>query len=176
MSVLKMRWMIGIGLALMTLLLAGCISPQEEDQISIIDRKETRGEAVIKTLQVNNCSGASELTQDLKAINQYNHNIEVMPKPGVSVNRQAVEDEIRSYYHVSYGPSDAVCVIPVIVPAGAFFSYDIEWVEVWREGYFELSDPDGREEGTYRLLQSMLCEVVAQRSEACATPQSMVLP
>jgi hypothetical protein len=147
--------------------LSACIAPQQEDMISIIDQKETRGEAVVKTLQVNNCSGQVELAQDLQALNQYNHIVEIITKPGASINRRAVEDEIRAYYRVPYQPSDAVCVIPVVIPAGAFYSYDIEWVEVWREGVFEVGVPDGREEGSYRLLQSMLCEVVAQRAEAC---------
>lgn len=170
MSATRLRVSVLIGLALVAVTLYGCISPQQEDQITIIDRRETKGEAVVKTLQVNNCESTQELKQDLQAVNQYNHTIEITPRPGVSVNRQAVQAEIRAYYSVPSGASDAVCVIPVQIPAGTFFNYDIEWVEVWREGGFELDTPDGKDEGAYRVLQSMLCEVVAQRAEACPTP------
>jgi hypothetical protein len=147
--------------------LTSCVAPKEEDLISIIEQKQTQGEATIKTMQANNCSGAQEMKQDMQAVHQYNHDIEVVPDPGVTVNRKAVMDEIRSYYHIPDGPSDAVCVVPVQIPAGAFYSYDIEWVEVWREGIFEIGEADGSEEGTYRFRQSMLCEVVSQRTETC---------
>jgi hypothetical protein len=170
MSERSVRVSVLVGLALIVFFLCGCISPQQEDQITIVDKKETKGEAVTKTLQANNCAAAQELKEELQAVNQYNHNVEITPRPGVTVNRQAVEGEIRTYYHTPYGAQDAVCVIPVQIPAGGFYSYDIEWVEVWREGIFELNSPDGREEGTYRVLQSMLCEVVAQRAEVCPTP------
>lgn len=166
----KQRVTTFIGLTLGVFFLIGCIAPQQEDQITIIDRRESKGEAVIKTLQVNNCASTQELKQDLQAVNQYNHTIEITARPGVAVNRQAVMGEIRAYYGVRAGTADAVCVIPVQIPAGTFFSYDIEWVEVWREGGYELNTPDGRDEGSYRILQSMLCEVVAQRAEACPTP------
>jgi hypothetical protein len=170
MSERSVRVSVLVGLALIVFFLCGCISPQQEDQITIVDKKETKGEAVTKTLQANNCAAAQELKEELQAVNQYNHNVEITPRPGVTVNRQAVEGEIRTYYHTPYGAQDAVCVIPVQIPSGGFYSYDIEWVEVWREGIFELNSPDGREEGTYRVLQSMLCEVVAQRAEVCPTP------
>ena len=75
---------------------------------------------------------------------------------------------IRSFYRIPYGESDAVCVIPVNIPAGASYTYDLEWTEVWREGIFELGKPDGQGEGTYRFRQSMLCEVVGQVADDCA--------
>ena len=62
---------------------------------------------------------------------------------------------------------DAVCVVPVQIPAGAYYTYELQWVEVWREGIFELGRTDGQAEGTYRFRQSLLCEVVAQNAEAC---------
>ena len=154
-------------LVVVAAILNGCISPQRADQIFIIDQRQVQGVPVIKTLQANNCKGAQEMRQDLQALLQYTHDISVVPDPGVTVNSGAVADEIRAYYRIPAGPEDAICVVPVVIPAGAFYSYDIEWVEVWREGIFEMGKTDGKEEGTYRVKESMLCEVVAQRTETC---------
>lgn len=148
-------------------ILIGCVAPQQADQISILDRKQTQGEALVKTLQANNCIGSEEMKQDMQAVHQYTHDILVNPNAGVTVNKRAVADEIRSYYGLNEDQSDAVCIVPVQIPAGAYYTYDLEWVEVWREGVFELGKPDGDEEGTYRVRTSMLCEVVAQRAETC---------
>lgn len=151
--------------------LSACYAPQPRDQISLVEVKQSQGESVIKSLQANNCNGAAELIQDLQAVHQYNHDIVVTPEQAVVVNRRAVVDEIRSYYRIPDGASDAICVIPVQIPAGEFFSYDIEWIEVWREGTFELGIQDDKPEGIYRFRQSMLCEVVEQRVESCLSSQ-----
>jgi hypothetical protein len=153
--------------AVLLAILVGCVAPQAADTISILDRKQTQGQTVVKTLQANNCNGTTEMKQDLQAITQYTHDIEVNPYKGVSVNRRAVSDEIRSYYGIRDDTADAVCVVPVQIPAGAYYTYDLEWVEIWREGDFELGKPDDDPEGTYRVKTSMLCEVVAQRAETC---------
>jgi hypothetical protein len=152
---------------ILMVVLSACIAPRAEDQISIMDKKQTQGQTLVKTLQANNCSGTEEMKQEMKAVHQYTHTIEITPAAGVSVNKMAVEDEIRTYYGISKIEDDAVCVVPVQIPAGAYYTYDLEWVEVWREGSFELGKPDDTDEGTYRFLQSMLCEVVAQRAETC---------
>jgi len=149
------------------LFVAACGGVQEKDRITIIERKQTQGESIQKVLQANNCDGKEEMDQELQAINQYNHDVEITPNPGVSVNRKAVDDEIRSYYKIPQTQSDGVCVIPVKVPAGAYYTFDLEWTEVWREGDFELQDPDNKPEGTYRFRQSMLCEVVGQQAQTC---------
>jgi hypothetical protein len=149
--------------------LSACYAPQPRDQISLVEVRQFQGESVIKTLQANNCSGVEELKQDLQAVNQYNHDILVTPEDAVVVNRRAVVDEIRSYYRIPDGASDAICVIPVVIPAGEYYSYDIEWIEVWREGTFELGIQDDKPEGIYKFRQSMLCEVVEQRVETCSS-------
>ncbi|OGO33027.1 MAG: hypothetical protein A2Z16_14350 [Chloroflexi bacterium RBG_16_54_18] len=149
--------------------LSACYAPQPRDQISLVEVRQFQGESVVKTLQANNCSGAEELKQDLQAVNQYNHDILVTPEDAVVVNRRAVVDEIRSYYRIPDGASDATCVIPVQIPAGEYYSFDIEWIEVWREGTFELGIQDDKPEGIYKFRQSMLCEVVEQRVETCSS-------
>lgn len=170
MSTYKIRNLVtALGLTLV-MMLSACFTPKQADQISIIETRQYQGESVVKTLQANNCSGTEEMVQDLQAINQYNHDIEITPNPGTRVNQRAVRDELRAYYRIPDGPSDGVCVIPVQIATGEYFIYDIEWIEVWREGFFELGWPDNQEEGTYRFRQSMLCEVVAQRVEPCPNP------
>lgn len=159
-----------IFLGISSMLLTGCTAPQEKDQITIRERRQTQGEAIIKTLQADNCGGSEEMKQDMQAVHQYSHVIEIIPSPGVSVNRRSVEDEIRSYYRIPRDASDAVCIVPVQIPSGSFYSYDLEWVEVWREGDYELGRADAMPEGTYRFRQSMLCEVVGQRTETCPNP------
>lgn len=147
--------------------LYGCDAVQEEDRITIIENKQVQGETVDKILQANNCNGTADMDREMQAVHQYTHVIQISPNPGVAVNRKAVEDEIRSYYRIPNDQSDAVCVVPVTIPAGAYYTYDLEWTEVWREGVFELDEPNGAEEGTYRFKQSMLCEVVGQQAETC---------
>lgn len=170
MVTIKKRFSGIAGLVFLAIFVFGCISPEPEDQISIIDQREVKGESVVKTLQVNNCVGAQELKQDLQSLNQYTHDIQITPDPGVSVNMEAVNHEIRVYYNLPSGPSDAVCVIPAVVPAGVFLNFEIEWTEVWREGIFEQNKPDGQREGIYRVRESMLCEVVSQSTQPCPAP------
>jgi hypothetical protein len=148
-------------------LLVGCATPQNEDKITITEKRQVQGDAITKTLQANNCNGTGEMREDLTAVHQYLHDIEITPNPGETINRVAVENEIRNYYQIPQQESDAVCIVPVSLSAGAFYTYDLEWVEVWREGIIELGRPDGQGEGTYRFRQSLLCEVVAQNAETC---------
>lgn len=155
--------------ALMSLMiLASCATPQDEDKITITEKRQVQGDAITKTLQANNCNGTEEMRQDLTAVHQYLHDIEINPNPGETVNRNAVQNEIRNYYQIPQQESDAVCIVPVQIPAGANYNYDLEWIEVWREGIFELGRQDGQGEGTYRFRQSLLCEVVAQHAQACS--------
>jgi len=149
------------------IILASCAAPQQEDKITISEKRQVQGEAITKTLQANNCSGDEEMKQDMSAVHQYQHDIEIVPNPGVTVNQSAVENEVRNFYHIPQTESDAVCVVPVQIPSGAYYTYELQWVEVWREGIFELGRTDGQGEGTYRFRQSLLCEVVGQHAESC---------
>ena len=148
-------------------ILAGCAAPQQEDKITISEKRQVQGEAITKTLQANNCGGDKEMKQDMSAVHQYQHDIEIVPNPGVTVNQAAVDNEVRNFYRIPETESDAVCVVPVQIPPGAYYTYELQWVEVWREGIFELGRTDGQGEGTYRFRQSLLCEVVGQQAESC---------
>lgn len=131
--------------------------PAPEMQITILDQVEVPGEAVVEALFANNCAGTIELTQDLRAVKQFSHHVQVEPFSGVSVSKQAVENEIRSTYKIAKEHGEQVCIVPVQVPAGMFYAYDLEWREVWRQGVFELGDPDDKPEGNYKFMQGVLC-------------------
>jgi len=160
-------WVAVTALSIVILTCVTYCAPPPEDQITIIDKKEAQGEAVVEELLANNCAGTSELTQDLRALKQFSHDVQVVPYPGVSVNKQAVDNEIRSTYKIAKEHGEQICIVPVQVPAGMFYAYDLEWREVWREGEFELGNPDEKPEGNYRFMQGVLCEVVGQSVKTC---------
>jgi len=107
---------------LVVVLAVGCATPQDEDQITITEKRQVQGDAITKTLQANNCEGTAEMKQDLTAVHQYLHDIELTPNPGVTINRAAVENEIRNYYQIPQGESDAVCIVPVQIPPSVSIS------------------------------------------------------
>lgn len=133
------------------------------DDISIEDKKEIQGEKVTETLRADNSLGAAELTQDLTAKKQYSREITIVPKPGEKFDVSEARQKILDNYNLNEGPAEQVCVIPVEVPAGNIYEYDLEWSEVKREGIIEVGNPDGEAEGTYQFVQSMTCQVVGQR-------------
>ena len=45
--------------------------------------------------------------------------------------------------------------------------YALEWTETWREGSVEVGKPDGNPEATYRIKETILCEVVSVWEETC---------
>jgi hypothetical protein len=163
----KINLLFPLAVLMVLALLVACAAPRDDDKITITEKRQIQGEAITKSLQANNCNGTEMMQQDLTAVHQYLHDIEVTPNPGVTINRAAVENEIRNYYQIPQQESDAVCIVPVQIPAAAFYTYDLEWIEVWREGIFELGKQDGQGEGTYRFRQSLLCEVVSQNAETC---------
>lgn len=150
-----------------SLILTACGGADPEDTITIFDQQEDQKKTVVEKLNANNCNGSADMKQNLEARKQYSHTIEILPELGLKYNRQSVERAIQDRYNIYDLDAEQVCLVPVQVPAGTFYSYSLEWKEVWREGYFEQGEADGNSEGTYRFLQNMLCEVVAQNSEKC---------
>lgn len=133
------------------------------DDISIQDKKEVQGEKVVETLRADNSLGNTPLAQDLTAKKQYSRDINIVPGPGEKFDVSEARKKILAEYNLNEGPAEQVCVIPVEVPAGNIYEYDLEWSEVLREGIIEVGAPDGKPEGTYQFVQSMTCQVVGQR-------------
>lgn len=133
------------------------------DDITIQDKKEVQGENVKETLRADNSLGSTPLMQDLTAKKQYSREITIVPNPGEKFDTNEARQKILDNYNLNEGPAEQVCVIPVEVPAGNIYEYDLEWSEVKREGIIEIGSPDGEPEGTYQFVQSMTCQVVGQR-------------
>ena len=104
------------------------------------------------------------MAQDLSAKKQFSRDIKITPSPGVKLNTTAVREKILDNYNLKDGTAEQVCVVPVEVPEGKTYEYDMEWREVWREGTIEVGEPDNKPEGTYRFLQSLTCQIVGQRA------------
>jgi hypothetical protein len=135
----------------------------QDQTITLADSGETQANKVVETMKADNSTGTSTLTQDLPAMKTYNRQVKVIPNPGVKVDTDAVRKMVLEKYNLKDGEAKQVCVVPVQVPAGKFYEYELEWSEVWREGVFYIGSPDDKPEGTWRFLQSMNCQVVGQR-------------
>lgn len=157
-----------VSLAVATSILLGACGGAQDDQVTVADKKEVQGTTVTESFRVDNKTGTEPLKQDMRAQKQYTHETVITPNPGVKMNNQQARQEIFKLYNVSEDKTteDQVCVIPVEVPAGQVYLYDVEWREVWRDGIIELGQPDDQPEGTYRFKQGPLCQVVGVHPES----------
>jgi len=147
-------------------LLSGC-GGARDDQVTVADKKEVQGEGTTEAFRVDNKDGTEALVQELQAQRQYTHEVIITPKPGARLNNEQVRQEVFKLYNI---PADKVtdnqvCLIPVDVPPGQVYLYDIEWRDVWREGVIEVGEPNDEPEGDYRFKQGPLCQVVGVRPE-----------
>lgn len=134
------------------------------DDITIEDKREMQGSSVVETLRADNSRSSTMMAQDLSAKKQFSRDIQITPSPGVKLNTTAVREKILDNYSMKDGTAEQVCVVPVEVPEGKTYEYDMEWREVWREGVIQVGTPDDTPEGTYRFLQSLTCQIVGQRA------------
>jgi hypothetical protein len=77
-----------------------------------------------------------------------------------------IRERILAVYGIDELENDKVCVLPIDVPSGNLYEYDIEWGEIWREGKIE-TDPGGEKAGTYRILVDMTCQTIGWRVCEC---------
>lgn len=161
-------WYIGLLIVLLALVGAGCGSaPPPDDTITVEDLKGAQGESVEEILPANNCQGATAMIIDLPASKQFTHEVKVFPQGGAKINVAAVRGAVRDYYQVDNLTSETVCSIPVNVPAGGYYVYELEWTENWREGTVEIGKVDSKPEARYRFRESMVCEVVGVQTQSC---------
>ncbi len=153
------------------ILIAGCGgSPDETIVINKGNDKEVLGTATTEAFRVDNSTGTEPLTSNQTALKQYTHRVEVIPKAGTAVDTERVRTEVFLAYGISKesqdAPRNASCALTrVNVPAGKVYLYDIEWQEKWREGTFDIGQPDGNPEGTYRFRETLICRIVGARTE-----------
>jgi hypothetical protein len=143
-------------------------------QITIEHTGLSTGVSTFEVMPFDNCEGDEEVEQDIRVQRRYPYTIEIIAFPDVTVNKQAVENEIRRYYEVSEFIGIRECTIPVQVPAGSAYGYKVEYTEVWCEGVIELGEPDGAREGTYRFKCDLLCEVVGRETESCSASTDII--
>ncbi|MBP1464463.1 hypothetical protein EYB53_001960 [Candidatus Chloroploca sp. M-50] len=157
---------------LLLLLSLGCGGPSVDETIVINkdNDKEVLGALTTETFRVDNSTGTEPMTSDQTALKQYTHRVEVIPAAGTAVDTDRVRTEVFLAYNISTEsrelPKDAACALTrVNVPPGNVYLYDIEWQEKWREGTFDIGQPDGTPEGTYRFRETLNCRIVGARVE-----------
>jgi len=140
-------------------------------KIEVQEGQETKGVPTQETLKANNCKGEAPMETVLPASRLYTRELEINPEPGVELVLGRVRTEIFDHHKVE-NPLDslaATCSVPVSVPARSLYVYQIDWTPTWHEGTVEVGEPDGSPEATYRLLESLSCEVVGSQPEPCPT-------
>jgi len=152
----------------------GCAqSPPQEELIEVNDEKGTQGEIEEVTLHANNCKGDEPMNMVLPAEKGYTHELFIDARPGAKINLGRTRNEIYDYYKIEKPMDQAksVCSIPVSAPAHTYYVYELEWTETWREGGVEVGQPDGSAEATYRIKETILCEVVGVSFEPCPSTE-----
>jgi hypothetical protein len=149
-------------LLLASVLLTGC-PPQD---YKVMDERQTEGEKTTETLRADNCNGDEALVQDMPVQKSFRSTIQINTEPGETLDESVIREKILVAYGIDDLENDKVCVLPVDVPSGNLYEYDIEWVEIWREGRIE-TDPGGEKAGTYRILVDMTCQTIGWRVGKC---------
>ena len=152
---------------MLLLLLAIACGSQEEDTITVKEERVTQGAPTEEVLPVNNCAGDRELHQDVLASKQYLHDVTVFPVGGKKINAGNIQAAVRDYYKVERVAESAICSVAVSVPAGTFYTYEIEWSETYREGVVEVGADDVDPEASYKFLENIACQLVGIETLAC---------
>lgn len=159
---------VALVIAVLTIAADGCGgAPPPDDTITVEDLKGSQGKTIEEILPANNCPGTTAMVVDLPASKQFTHEVNVFPQGGAKINVAAVQGAVRDYYQVEDLTSETVCSIPVNVPASAYYIYELEWTENWREGTVEIGKVDSKPEARYRFRESMVCEVVGLQTQSC---------
>ncbi len=144
---------------LLAVVSATCSSGPE---FSVKDKREVQGARSIAAFNVNNSRGTVPLSQNFPVSKNYSRWVDINLVSNSQLNDVEVSDKIYNAYKVAKGDTK-VCVIPVEIPAGQSYVYDLEWTEILREGVIEEgATGGGRQLGTYQILIDMSCQVVGQ--------------
>lgn len=139
----------------------GCFG---ERDFAVKDKRELQGNKTTEKFSQDNSRGSAVLAQDVPVKKQFKRAIDLRLNSSAQLDEEKVIDRIYNLYNVTED-AEKVCVIPVEVPAGKNYEYDLEWTEIRREGVVEEGKGGGGDLlGTYEILTDLTCQVVAQRS------------
>lgn len=143
------------------LYLSGCASQTE---FSVKDLRETTGQVETQSLRVDNATGKDTLRQDQKIFKSYRHIVDVRLNGRKQVDESRVRDKIYDLYKLTPNEDKKTCVVPVEVPDGRVFQYDIEWTQIIREGKVieATGGGEGEQLGTYTIITDYNCQVTNQ--------------
>jgi len=154
----KRAYAVGVWLSLSVLVLVAC-GPASDPEFTIKDQSQEYGERTQTAMPVSN-PGDADLSMNLSAQRDYVHNID-LNLTGTQLNAQRVKDRIYQEYKVTNATVTKNCSVPVDVPSHRNLSYNVEFVEIYRNGVVqEGASGNGKQLGTYRLLEDLECQVV----------------
>ena len=130
-----------------------------EPEIIVKDVRQIEGKRTSNAIPFRNNADTTVIT-DLSARIDYRHTIK-LNMVNTRVNEQTVRDKIYQLYKISDVNDTKICLVPAEVPPGMQYDYQLEWIEVWREGVIEEGQQGGGQQlGTYQLFESVDCQVV----------------
>lgn len=128
----------------------------------ICDREVVHAVYSETTDEIDNTSGTTAIEQNLSLLRQFSPGIELELHANSGLDRGEVRDRILDEYQLAGAEQQKQCVIPISVPAGASYTYKIQWTEIASQGWIEEGTHGGGEIlGTYSIITDMRCEVVS---------------
>lgn len=134
------------------------ISCAEPTVYVIQHQRQTAGESVNQSFTVDGPMVNSNYT----VARSVRHVIDLSLTGKAQLDRGEVQDNILNAYSLPPRDDKTVCAIPVEVPEGKRYVYDLQWTENWAEGVLkEGKNGEGAQLGTYRVLIGYDCQVTA---------------
>lgn len=149
-------------LAVLFVFLPACDTQQE---FVVVDQRDSLGSVFREvTQEFNNRNGAEDLDQNVSLVRQFRYAIDLRLNQNSRLRREKVEQRICETYDIKDCRSGGQkqCLLPVSVPAGRAYAYEIEWTEARREGVIRAgNDPDrGDVLGTYTIVIDLQCQTI----------------
>lgn len=149
-------------LTLTLLFLAACASGPRE--FIVVDEREELGDVFTETTGgVDNSNGEDFLYQDLAALREFRHRMDINLTPaGEGLDRQQIEERLLDTYDLPDRSGNKTCLVPADVPPGNVYAYEIEWTQIRREGRIEEGPTPGVGNiyGTYEIVIDLQCQTV----------------
>lgn len=133
-----------------------------QPDFDVKDLKQEQGQSTTQTYTVpsNSVPQPQDMNMDFSVTKQFQHNIDINLASGSNIDEGKVRDKVYNLYKIPTSKiSDSkICVIPVSIPAGHVYQYQVEWDEVVRDGTITETG-NGSTLGSYTLVEDLLCQV-----------------